>query len=89
MKTSNSTPRPPRKRSSSTTARVTPAVRKVTSPRVRRSATTSAPAPQPSFEAVRLRAYEIYLERNGHGDALSHWLEAERELLTRGDSLAG
>ena len=35
----------------------------------------------PSHEEIRLRAYEIYLERNGHaGDALDDWLRAEREL---------
>ena len=31
---------------------------------------------------VRLRAYEIYLERGGiPGDEVSDWLQAERELL--------
>ena len=35
----------------------------------------------PSHEEIRLRAYEIYLERNGiPGDALDDWLRAEREL---------
>ena len=31
---------------------------------------------------VRLRAYELYLERGGiPGDEVSDWLQAERELL--------
>jgi hypothetical protein len=35
----------------------------------------------PSHEEIRCRAYEIYLERDGHaGDALDDWLRAEREL---------
>jgi hypothetical protein len=35
----------------------------------------------PSHEGIRRRAYEIYLERNGHpGDELEDWLRAEREL---------
>ena len=37
----------------------------------------------PAVEVVRVRAYEIYLSRNGEGDALSDWLQAERELLGR------
>jgi hypothetical protein len=33
--------------------------------------------------AVRLRAYELYLERGGMpGDEVRDWLQAERELLT-------
>jgi len=35
----------------------------------------------PSHEEISRRAYEIYLERDGHaGDALDDWLRAEREL---------
>jgi hypothetical protein len=35
----------------------------------------------PSHEEIRRRAYEIYLERDGHaGDTLDDWLRAEREL---------
>lgn len=35
----------------------------------------------PSEEKIRLRAYEIYLARNGEGgDEVGDWLEAEREL---------
>ena len=35
----------------------------------------------PSSEGIRLRAYEIYLERGGlPGNELHDWLQAEREL---------
>jgi hypothetical protein len=35
----------------------------------------------PSHDEIRHRAYEIYLERDGHsGDELDDWLRAEREL---------
>ena len=35
----------------------------------------------PSHEEIRLRAYEIYLERDGlPGNELDDWLQAEREL---------
>lgn len=35
-------------------------------------------------EAIRLKAYEIYLERNGtFGDALGDWIIAERIILKR------
>jgi hypothetical protein len=36
---------------------------------------------KPSCEEIRLRAYEIYLERGGlPGAELDDWLQAEREL---------
>ena len=36
----------------------------------------------PSREEIRLRAYEIYLERGGlPGNELDDWLQAERELV--------
>ena len=36
---------------------------------------------KPSHEEIRLRAYEIYLERGGlPGNELDDWLQAEREL---------
>jgi hypothetical protein len=36
---------------------------------------------KPSYEAIRLRAYEIYLERSSlPGTELDDWLQAEREL---------
>ena len=32
-------------------------------------------------EAIRRRAYELYLERGGaHGSAMDDWLQAEREI---------
>jgi hypothetical protein len=40
----------------------------------------------PSPEAIRFRAYELYLERNGReeaGSELADWLAAEREVLAR------
>ena len=37
----------------------------------------------PSHEEIRLRAYEIYLERGGlPGDEVDDWLQAERELTS-------
>lgn len=59
------------------TSRPTPAA---IAPGTVRSAPTRSPA---SPERIRARAYEIYLKRcNGgqRGDALSDWLQAEREL---------
>jgi Protein of unknown function (DUF2934) len=36
------------------------------------------------LEEIRIRAYEIYIERDGQpGDELSDWLQAERELESR------
>lgn len=36
----------------------------------------------PTTEAIQLRAYEIYLERNGApGNPLEDWVRAENELL--------
>jgi hypothetical protein len=50
------------------------------SPNQRHAEDTSANH-APSHEEIRRRAYEIYLERNGHpGDALDDWLRAERGL---------
>jgi hypothetical protein len=74
MKTSPTTPRSSRK-TPSTVAKATPTEKKVT-----RRATPKKKAKAPSAEDVRLRAYEIYLRRNGHGDEISDWLQAEQEL---------
>ena len=55
----------------------------------RRGASTPAPrsesmTPQPSEEAIRLRAYQRYLERGGgHGMEFEDWLHAEQELKAR------
>jgi len=84
MKTSPTTPRTSRK-TSSTAAKSAPAEKKMTAPRVRRAApkkvATPAAVAAPSADEVRMRAYEIYLRRNTQGDALSDWLQAERELF--------
>jgi Protein of unknown function (DUF2934) len=53
-----------------------------------KAAPIASPEPQPIDEASRatheeiaLRAYHIYLERDGaEGSALEDWLQAEREL---------
>ncbi len=38
-------------------------------------------AGEPSWDEIRLRAYEIYKRRSGHGgSAQEDWLQAEREL---------
>jgi hypothetical protein len=41
-------------------------------------------ADAPTAEMIRVRAYEIFLGRNGnYGDEVSDWLAAERELLEK------
>jgi DUF2934 family protein len=41
-------------------------------------------APESVEEAIRRRAYELYLERGGaHGSAMDDWLRAEREIPSR------
>jgi len=32
-------------------------------------------------DTIRVRAYEIYLQRGHHGDPMEDWLRAERELI--------
>ena len=45
----------------------------------REAVNTSADSPR--FEEIRIRAYEIYIERGGQtGHDLDDWLQAEREL---------
>ena len=58
-----------------------------TTKRVRRTVKTAttrrraASAPPPiTHEQIALRAYELHLEGTG-GDAMAHWLRAERELV--------
>lgn len=91
MKTSPTTPRTSRK-TTSTAAKAAPAGKKVAAPRLRRAAPRKAPASAgleagqratPSCDAIRFRAYEIYLGRNGSGDAVSDWLQAEQELMAQ------
>lgn len=81
MKTSPTTPRTPRK-PASTVAKATPTEKKVTAPRARRAAPKKKTT-VPSVDDVRFRAYEIYLRRNGHGDEVSDWLQAEQELMAK------
>jgi hypothetical protein len=57
-----------------TTARVAAAPKRLT-----RRRAAAAPAPI-THEQIALRAYEIHLEGTD-GDALAHWLRAERELV--------
>lgn len=41
-------------------------------------------APSPSYDTIRVRAYELYLARGGaHGQDLEDWLAAERELMAK------
>ncbi len=56
------------------------------SPKVTKSrATRKSPGP----EDIALRAYQIYLERNGApGNALDDWTRAERELLATNGKLS-
>lgn len=43
----------------------------------------------PTTDAIQLRAYEIFLERNGApGDPLGDWVRAENELLHAGGKKA-
>lgn len=86
MKTSESTPRTPRKTTTAalkTTALPAKRVRATRSaPTRRKVATPDAPmAIAPTIDDLNRRAYEIYLARNGQGDALSDWLQAEQELM--------
>lgn len=56
----------------------------------RKSTTKKAPAktrgeprrPAPDHEAIAKRAHELY-EAQGGGDAVAHWLQAERDLSLR------
>ena len=39
------------------------------------------PALRPDDDMIRVRAYEIYVQRGYHGDPMEDWLRAERELI--------
>jgi hypothetical protein len=58
-------------------ASATKRVRRAAKPATRRR--TSRPAPI-SHEQIALRAYELHLA-GSEGDAMAHWLRAERELV--------
>jgi hypothetical protein len=55
------------------------AAKRTTAKRPLRRRAVAAPAPI-THEQIALRAYEIHLEGT-EGDALAHWLRAERELV--------
>jgi Protein of unknown function (DUF2934) len=60
------------------TRRATPAA----TPRTRTRKTSPKPSVvSPDDDQIRLRAYELYLQRNGYpGDPMEDWLRAKREL---------
>lgn len=61
----------PRKSASETASSATPKSRK-----------SSAPKPTPTHDQIALRAYHIYLQRNGApGNPFDDWKQAEYELL--------
>jgi hypothetical protein len=68
----------PKKKSSSTAGRT----RRASTAAAPRARATSARRPAPPVDdQIRLRAYELYLQRNGHpADPMEDWLRAEREL---------
>lgn len=52
----------------------------------RRATPAAKPAPGPSEDDIRLRAYAVFEQRGGSPDrALGDWLQAERELLGKCD----
>jgi Protein of unknown function (DUF2934) len=56
-----------------------PKTRVSSSPKLRKPRTTKT---RPSHEDIALRAYQIFLQRNGApGNPLDDWTRAERELL--------
>ena len=55
-------------------------VRRAVRPAAGRKPTAAAPA-SVTHEQIALRAYELHLAGT-EGDALAHWLRAERELVT-------
>ena len=69
------------KRGTTPAAKRSPAVSTAAKPRKRTSQTPkSASAVRPDDDIIRVRAYEIYLQRGHHGDPMEDWLRAEREL---------
>jgi hypothetical protein len=42
---------------------------------------TAPSAVLPDADMIRVRAYEIYLQRGHYGDPMEDWLRAERELV--------
>jgi hypothetical protein len=56
-------------------------VRRAVKPAAARRRTAVAPVTHVTHEQIALRAYELHLAGT-EGDALAHWLRAERELVT-------
>jgi len=81
------------KRRTAPAAKATPEAKPLdisTAAKPRKSATKTAKAPKapktpsavrPDDDMIRVRAYEIYVERGYQGDPLEDWLRAERELI--------
>jgi len=64
---------PKKSPSEATAANATPKARKAPTPKV---------APAPTHDEIALRAYHIYLQRNGApGNPFEDWKRAEQELL--------
>jgi DUF2934 family protein len=56
-------------------------MKKTPAPKVKKSQASEI---RPTREEIALRAYQIYLERDGApGNALEDWTRAERELLEK------
>lgn len=74
------------KKSSATSATPRSTTRAAAAPRVVKTRTSkavpaAASASSLSDDAIAVRAYEIFVARNGQGgDPVSDWLQAEREL---------
>jgi hypothetical protein len=72
-----STPDKPKKKAATgSAARVGATVKRATT----RKRVASLPNGTATHEAIALRAYELYASGVG-GDAVEHWLQAERELV--------
>ena len=70
------------KRTTTPAAKRSPAVSTAAKPRRKaRKTPKAAVGVRPDADIIRVRAYEIYLQRGHHGDPLEDWLRAERELI--------
>lgn len=84
MSSTGKKPSARKRTTSSTTARTATTTTKASpvAPRVRvtRAAKPATAKPGPTQQDIERRAYELYLRDGRHGNALEHWLQAEREL---------
>ena len=71
------------KRRTTPTAKVSRAVTTAAKPRKGKApkAPKAPSAVRPDDDMIRVRAYEIFVERGYHGDPMEDWLRAERELI--------